>query len=139
MSKLGLQEGVTTCCADLWNMPLNEKIENGTILMGLRVVKRECSSIENGYDTITLSIHADELGEDFLPNFRRGDQIYLYAYPKHGTPDVREHILFKGNLKELYSDRVVVVLNNGQQNPHLLSPASDEVYAIEHSSTDITT
>ena len=139
VSKLGLQEGVTTCCADLWNMPLNEKIENGTILMGLQVVKRECSSIENGYDTITLSIHADELGEDFLPNFRRGDQIYLYAYPKHGTPDVREHILFKGNLKELYSDRVVVVLNNGQQNPHLLSPASDEVYAIEHSSTDITT
>ena len=27
VSKLGLHEGVTTCFADLWNMPLNEKIE----------------------------------------------------------------------------------------------------------------
>ncbi|MBP5277070.1 MAG: AAA family ATPase [Prevotella sp.] len=138
VSKLGLHEGVTTCFADLWNMPLNEKIETGNILMGLRVTDRQCSSMANGYDTITLSIHTEELSDDFLPNFRRGDQIYLYAYPKNSVPDVREHILFKGNIKELYSDRVVVVLGNGQQNPHLLMPGKEEFYAIEHAGSDTT-
>ena len=138
VSKLGLYEGVNTCSADLWNMPLNEKIETGNILMGLRVIDRQCSSSANGYDTITLSIHAEELAADFLPNFRQGDQVYLYAYLKDKIPDVREHILFKGNIKELYSDRVVVVLSNGQQNPHLLIPDDEERYAVEHASSDVT-
>ncbi len=138
VSKLGLHEGVTTCSADLWNMPINEKIETGNILMGLRVTDRQCSSMANGYDTITLSINMKVLGSDFLPNFRQGDQVYLYAYEQDNIPDVREHILFKGNIKELYSDRVVIVLANGQHNPHLLLPGGNEQYAVEHASSDTT-
>ena len=80
VSKVGVQEGVGSSNADLWNMPLAEKKETGNIYTGLTIIEKERSSSFNGYDTITLSV--PQQGEDFLPNFRRGDMIYLYAYKK---------------------------------------------------------
>lgn len=132
VSKVGVQEGVGNSNADLWNMPLAEKKETGNIYTGLTIIEKERSSSFNGYDTITLSV--PQQGEDFLPNFRRGDMIYLYAYKKNEAPDVRMSILFKGSLQEIHGDRLVVHLNDGQQNPDLIS---GDYFAIEHAGSDI--
>ena len=132
VSKVGVQEGVGNSNADLWNMPLAEKKETGNIYTGLTIIEKERSSSFNGYDTITLAV--PQQGEDFLPNFRRGDMIYLYAYKKNEAPDVRMSILFKGSLQEIHGDRLVVHLNDGQQNPDLIS---GDYFAIEHAGSDI--
>ena len=132
VSKVGVQEGVGNSNADLWNMPLAEKKETGNIYTGLTIIEKERSNSFNGYDTITLSV--PQQGEDFLPNFRRGDMIYLYAYKKNEAPDVRMSILFKGSLQEIHGDRLVVHLNDGQQNPDLIS---GDYFAIEHAGSDI--
>lgn len=132
VSKVGVQEGVGNSNADLWNMPLGEKKETGNIYTGLTIIEKERSSSFNGYDTITLAV--PQQGEDFLPNFRRGDMIYLYAYKKNEAPDVRMSILFKGSLQEIHGDRLVVHLNDGQQNPDLIS---GDYFAIEHAGSDI--
>lgn len=132
VSKVGVQEGVGNSNADLWNMPLVEKKETGNIYTGLTIIEKERSSSFNGYDTITLAV--PQQGEDFLPNFRRGDMIYLYAYKKNEAPDVRMSILFKGSLQEIHGDRLVVHLNDGQQNPDLIS---GDYFAIEHAGSDI--
>ena len=132
VSKVGVQEGVGNSNADLWNMPLAEKKETGNIYTGLTIIEKERSSSFNGYDTITLAV--PQQGEDFLPNFRRGDMIYLYAYKKNEAPDVRMSILFKGSLQEIHGDRLVVHLNDGQQNPNLIS---GDYFAIEHAGSDI--
>ena len=132
VSKVGVQEGVGNSNADLWNMPLAEKKETGNIYTGLTIIEKERSSSFNGYDTITLSV--PQQGEDFLPNFRRGDMIYLYSYKKNEAPDVRKSILFKGSLQEIHSNRLVVHLNDGQQNPDLIS---GDYFAIEHAGSDI--
>ena len=132
VSKVGVQEGVGNSNADLWNMPLTEKKETGNIYTGLTIIEKERSSSFNGYDTITLAV--PQQGEDFLPNFRRGDMIYLYAYKKDEAPDVRMSILFKGSLQEIHGDRLVVHLNDGQQNPDLIS---GDYFAIEHAGSDI--
>ena len=132
VSKVGVQEGVGNSNADLWNMPLAEKKETGNIYIGLTIIEKERSSSFNGYDTITLAV--PQQGEDFLPNFRRGDMIYLYAYKKNEAPDVRMSILFKGSLQEIHGDRLVVHLNDGQQNPDLIS---GDYFAIEHAGSDI--
>lgn len=129
---MGVQEGVGNSNADLWNMPLAEKKETGNIYTELTIIEKERSSSFNGYDTITLSV--PQQGEDFLPNFRRGDMIYLYAYKKNEAPDVRMSILFKGSLQEIHGDRLVVHLNDGQQNPDLIS---GDYFAIEHAGSDI--
>ena len=132
VSKVGVQEGVGNSNADLWNMPLAEKKETGNIYTELTIIEKGRSSSFNGYDTITLAV--PQQGEDFLPNFRRGDMIYLYAYKKNEAPDVRMSILFKGSLQEIHGDRLVVHLNDGQQNPDLIS---GDYFAIEHAGSDI--
>ena len=132
VSKVGVQEGVGNSNADLWNMPLAEKKETGNIYTGLTIIEKERSSSFNGYDTITLAV--PQQGEDFLPNFRRGDMIYLYAYKKNEAPDVRQSILFKGSLQEIHGDSITVHLNDGQQNPDLIS---GDYFAIEHAGSDI--
>ncbi|MCD8202934.1 MAG: AAA domain-containing protein [Prevotella sp.] len=137
ISKVGAQEGVNSSNADLWNMPLSEKLETGNIYMGLTVKNKEKSDGDT-FDLITLTI--PKQGGGFLPNFRRGDMIYLYQYPKVSTPDVRSSILYKGNIKEIHTAELVVALMNGQQNPNIFQVSNantKELYAVEHASSDM--
>ena len=117
-----VKERVTPAAPTDDHSPLHES----DMYKGLTIRDLRQSTTYNGYDTVILDV--PEPDEDFMSDFRRGDMVYLYAYPKDKIPDVREHILFKANIKELYSDRVVVVLSNGQQNPHLLIPDDSEYY-----------
>ena len=113
-------------------MPLTSKIESGNIYTALTITKEERSTEHSGYNCITFKV--PKQGDDFLPNFRRGDMVYLYAYRKNEIPDIRKAFLFRGILQELHSDTIVVHLRNGQQNRNSLA---GELFAIEHCSSDI--
>lgn len=134
-TKVGSREGKGNSNADLWNMSVNEKIENGNIFTQLSIEKIEASTDFSSLDTITLSV--PDQGEDFLPNFRRGDMIYLYAYTKEQTPDVRKSILHKGSLIHITSQQVVVHLHDGLQSSKILD--KNALYAIEHGGSDVST
>ena len=136
--KVGIVEGTGNSGADLWNMPLTEKRETGNIYTDLIIINKVKSSDYNGYDTITLAV--PDQGEDFLPNFRRGDMIYLYAYYADAEPDVRHSILYKGAIADMRTDEITVRLNDGQQNENIFSIRSNKrpiAYAIEHAGSDI--
>ena len=133
VARLGLQEGIGSSAADLWNMPLAEKRETGNIYINLTITKKEKSEPYRGYDLITLAV--PDQGDDFLPNFRRGDGVYLYEY--QGEPDVRRSILFKGSLKEITSTEITIALTDGQQNPNILLPQQEGSYAVEHAPGDL--
>lgn len=133
VSKVGRQEGQGGCAADVWNMPLHEKIDTGNIFTGLTIKKKGISRQGNGYDVITLSV--PDYGDDFLPNFRRGDSVILYSYSKKAEPDARRSLLFKGVITALGSGEVTVKLNDGQHNPDIFTVYSD-TFAIEHSTSD---
>ena len=120
--KVGVQEGQGGAVADLWNMPLADKQEAGNILLGIIAHKET--------DAITLTIDTQTV----LPNFRRGDMVYLYRFEKE--PDVRDSILFKGVIQELTDTQVIVRLNDSQQNTSLFQ---DGTYAVEHGTSDIGT
>ena len=150
LSKVGVVEGTGNCVASLWNMPLAEKKETGNIYTGLQIISKEKSHDYNGYDRITLAV--PDQGEDFLPNFRRGDMVYLYAYPEGEEPDVRKALLFKGGLEDIHSDRITILLTDGQQNadifnhlPYRRTLREDEsirkadkpfLWCVEHGSSD---
>ena len=127
--KVGTQEGQGGAVANLWNMPLTEKRDTGSILYGLRMLHKEQSSTYNGFDRLTFSI--PDMDDDFLPNFRRNDMVCLYAY--EGEPNVCAAILYKGVIEQLTDHEVVVRLNDGQQNPEVFA---DTTYAIEPSFSD---
>lgn len=133
VARLGLQEGVGSSAADLWNMPLAEKRETGNIYTDLKITAKEKSEPYRGFDLITLAVPSQ--GDDFLPNFRRGDAVYLYEYKN--VPDVRRSILYKGFIKDLSVNEVTVALADGQQNDAVLVPHSDAAYAVEHSAGDL--
>ncbi len=133
LGKVGAVEGTGNSHADLWNMPLAEKKETGNIYTGLTITEKEKSASSHGFDTITLSI--PNQGDDFLPNFRRSDMVYLYHYKEDEEPDVRKNILYQGVIAELSTTKITVHLNDGQQNESLFD--NHLSYAIEHASSDI--
>ncbi len=137
LGKVGTQEGVSSCAADLWNMPLTEKIETGNIYTGLRIVAKECGGGGDVPNMLRLTVPGQ--GEGFLPNFRRGDMVYLYQYPEGQEPDARNAILYKGTMVEIHTDEISVALTNGQKNPEILQiQDGDEglLYAVEHAGGD---
>lgn len=131
LSKTGGRNDPSNGFAGLWHTPLAEKIESGNILLGLTITEKRQSAPGKGYDIIDLNI--PEQGEDFLPNFRTGDIIIFYAY--RGEPDVRRQILMKGNIVDIQPQQLTVLLRNGQQNKDIIGK-DDEVFAIEHDSSD---
>ncbi len=130
--KVGTQEGQGGAVANLWNMPLTEKRDTGCIFYGLRILHKEQSTVYSGYDRLTLSI--PDMGDDFLPNFRRNDMVCLYAYDNE--PSICHAVLYKGVIERLTDHEVVVRLNDGQQNPEVFE---DTTYAIEPTFSDMGT
>lgn len=137
LGKVGTQEGVSSCAADLWNMPLTEKIETGNIYTGLRIVAKECGGGGDVPNMLRLTVPGQ--GEGFLPNFRRGDMVFLYQYPEGQEPDARNAILYKGTMVEIHTDEISVALTNGQKNPEILKVQDGDeglLYAVEHAGGD---
>lgn len=131
LSKTGGSNDASHGFAGNWHIPLHEKLEAGNILTGLTIQEKQSSGPGKGYDLIELHIPAQD--EDFLPNFRTGDMVILYAYKEE--PDMRKQILMKGNILELQPDRMTLVLRNGQQNKDIIG-SQEEVFAVEHDFSD---
>ncbi len=141
MSRVGVVEGTGNCVANLWNMPLAEKRETGNIFTGLANPKEADDNgddVEGGHGGVcdTLALTVPDQGEDFLPNFRRGDMVYLYAYDKETEPDARKAILLKGGIQQLHTDRVVVKLMNPLAKTYL-KQNEDKAWCLEHGSSDV--
>ena len=118
--KVGVQEGQGGAQADLWHMPLSEKLDTGNILTG--------PLLHSSADALVVGIDITAT----LPNFRRGDMVYVYHFEQQ--PDVRAHILYKGVIGQLTDSEVTVRLNDAQQNSRLFVEGT---YAVEHASSDI--
>lgn len=131
LSKTGGSNDASHGFAGNWHIPLHEKLEAGNILTGLTIQEKQSSGPGKGYDLIELHIPAQD--EDFLPNFRTGDMVILYAYKEE--PDMRKQILMKGNILELQPDRMTLVLRNRQQNKDIIG-SQEEVFAVEHDFSD---
>ena len=137
LGKVGSQEGVTGCTADLWNMPLTEKIETGNIYTGLKITAKEGGDDGGAPDRLTLRV--PEQGDSFLPNFRRGDMVYVYRYDEGQEPDVRKSLLYRASITEIHTTEIKLALKNGQRNPAILAVQADgdtSAYAIEHAGGD---
>lgn len=137
LGKVGSQEGVGSCTADLWNMPLAEKKEAGNIYTGLKITARGDAEGNHTAEIVSLSVPGQ--GADFLPNFRRGDLVYLYQYREGEEPDVRKSILYKATLTAIRTDRITLALTNAQNNKEILKIQDDDdttMYAVEHAGGD---
>ena len=116
--------------ADIWNAPLETKIENGNILTDLKI--KEFDN-EEGITEITLGI--PQYREDFFPNFRAGDTVFIYRRDSEYHTAVNRQVT-RGTLKSITPTEIVLHLRHKQRN-HRLYPR-DSRYALEHDHLDST-
>lgn len=139
LTKTGCLAGPSCSVADMWRMSVEEKLDAGSMYVGLELVELEKNHTTGSYDLLTLDV--PECGDDFSPNFRRGDMVYVYAFAEDGQPDVRRSILFKGVMVRIEAGRVSVCLSNALQNPDVLARRDSQgrrlLYAIEHAGSDV--
>lgn len=139
LTKTGCLAGPSCSVADMWRMSVEEKLDAGSMYVGLELVELEKNQTTGSYDLLMLDV--PECGDDFSPNFRRGDMVYVYAYAEDGQPDVRRSILFKGVMVRIEAGRVSVCFSNALQNPDVLARRDSQgrrlLYAIEHAGSDV--
>ncbi len=131
LAKVGVAGCQGGAVADLWNMSLEEKLEMGNIYVNLQLNEKLRNPQSGAVERVVLGIKNQS--DDFLPNFRRNDMVYLYAYGD--VPDVRKSILLRGTIARLSSTTVEVQLTNSQNNEQVLDP--QRPFAIEHAGSDM--
>ena len=135
-SRIGSHQGFSQSFADFWNLPLNEKKEQGCIFTDMQLESCERDDGAEGYSRLRFSIPPQS--DDFLPNFRPGDPVYVYAYVQGTVPDVRRSLLLKATLIGFTATTLTVHLNDSQGDARifdqLCTPPSGSTYvfALEH-------
>lgn len=117
--------------AETWNYSREEKHSNGNILTGLKI---ERLVSDEGISTIIFT--RPESDEDFFPNFRAGDTVFVYTADTDEADATNRHVS-RGTLTDISTERITFKLRHKQRNPHLYP--LENMYALEHDHLDSTT
>ena len=123
-STYDLQRGA----ASLWLSTLEEKEEAGEIIYDLQLVDNQSASEQKPFVVLKRKVTSS-----IQPNFRVGDAVVLYKRNKP-TDNVTCQQIFKGNVEDIGSERLVIRLRMSQRNPRMLP--SDSLYAVERDYMD---
>lgn len=103
----------------------------------------------NIYDRLTLEPNVkDGIVEDITlrsagmaesaeaANFRRGDIVVIYAYEGHSEPDIRQTVVHRGSIKDIFIDddvlTVTIRLRAPQSDPTVFDTRTGWYWAVEH-------
>lgn len=117
----------TRSLASLWNASVGVKMENGDILVDVRVVDMRMA---DGVDAVCMKRTGDD---DVQPNFRIGDSVILYRRESEGDTAVSQQVV-RCNVESCDSEHVWLKLKYRQRNKEAFSRES--LYAIEHDHVD---
>ncbi len=117
--------------ANMWNVPVEEKIAAGEFLYDLRIICHEAAG-EKHFIVLEIPVYPD----NYLPNFRQGDAIVLYQAcgPDGIRRTVNETQVFKGAIETMSAGKIKIRLRAPQRNTTVLP--LDSLYAIEHDYMD---
>ena len=117
----------TRSLSSLWNAGVGVKMENGDILVDVRVVDMR---MDDGVDAVCLERMGDD---DVQANFRIGDSVILYKRDCEGDTAVSQQVV-RCSVEACDSERVWLKLKYRQRNSETFS--KDSMYAIEHDHVD---
>lgn len=120
--------------AALWNASLSDKIDEGSILLNLKIIENEAANIEKPHIVFSRTRYeTDQVVA--LPNFRTGDAVLFYERNKDDD-NVTNKLIFKGNIESISEETITVRLRAAQRNKQVVH--LDSYYAIEPDSMDTT-
>ena len=132
LSKIGTPGREGSGMASLWNSTLEEKRLAGNIYVGLTVCTPEPSA--EGIERLALQI--PEEGDDYRPNFRVGDAVILYSYPKGKQPDARSGVVHRCSIDRIEGRLIWIQLRFAQKNRFVFRQKKNQLWAIEHDTVE---
>ena len=127
LSKVGYASGSgISGAASLWRMSRSEKVQEGYMFTGLRLVRNDVAAE-------TPEVEFALAGERLLPDFREGDIVLFYRCDSEDDR-VSTSQIFKATVATLTPDRIVLRLRDSQLYAGALPP--DSLYAVEHDYVD---
>ena len=119
--------------AEKWHDTLQEKYQKGNICDHLQLLSPQTEHIGK-VSSVTLAFSEDH--DIHMCNFRTGDIVILYPYPKDNVPDVRQGIVFRCTITELTASTLTLILRSPQSDAHVFLRDIDKDWAIEHDLMD---
>lgn len=128
-SKMGdTRPDSTRALSSLWNASLDTKLENGDIVLDLRMADFRVS---DGIEAVCLERTG---GEDYSQlNFRIGDAVILYRRQKEADTAVSQQVV-RCSVERYEGERIWLRLRNPQRDGRVFS--REVLYAIEHDHVD---
>ncbi len=114
-----------------WLTPLSEKKSMGNICDSLAIGSLETDTYGNVERVIVEACDESSLE---TANFRAGDIVILYSYPKNGEPDIRRSITIRASVESIGNSSITLLLRAPQSNPNLFTRSM--AWAIEHDLLD---
>lgn len=127
LSKVGNTSKQASGLASVWQSPLNEKLDAGSICAGLTMESPDPDSLLS-VDEIVLRRSDCE----HMTDFREGDIVILYPYAPGSTPDALHDMLFRCTIREITDDLLLLDLRCRQSSAAPFAKWRGCLWAIEH-------
>ena len=114
--------------ASLWLDSLSDKKAAGNIYDRLSLEAFETT--DAGVESVSLLF--DKEAETDTSNFRRGDIVVLYRYPKGTEPQACRQTVVRATIKLITTTGVELALRNRQTDPKVFTRYTNNYWAIEH-------
>lgn len=127
LAKIGNAAKEGSGFAAKWQASADEKMQTGDMYAEMTPI---LPTTEGPIETITMRYPAHEAQE--LSNFRPGDIVILYPYPKGQEPNATRTMVLRATIAEIGTEQLSLTLRNPQGDARIFTYYREAYWAIEH-------
>lgn len=129
MSKLGNKTKDSSGFAATWHDSLDEKRQAGNIYDNLTLLSPNAAT--TGRIT-SVTLQFSDTDDHDMSNFRVGDIVILYPYPKGKEPDACRTMVLRCTIEDMQTDTIRLMLRAPQTDRRIFAAQEGKMWAIEH-------
>lgn len=126
LTKMGTPRKAGSGFASTWLDPLEVKMEAGNIYCRLTLEPPG----EGAVETVTLQYEEEQ--DRHMSNFRAGDVVMLYPYPREGRPDATATMVLRCTVESIGHQNLQLRLRSPQSDARVFDHFGDCLWAMEH-------
>ena len=127
LAKIGNSSKEGSGFAAKWQASAEEKWQTGDMYAEMTPL---LPTTEGPIETVTLRYPAHDAQE--LSNFRPGDIVILYPYPKGHAPNATQTMVLRATIAEIGTEQISLTLRNPQGDARIFTYYKEAYWAIEH-------
>ena len=127
LAKIGNSSKEGLGFAAKWQASAEEKWQTGDMYAEMTPL---LPTTEGPIETVTLRYPAHDAQE--LSNFRPGDIVILYPYPKGHAPNATQTMVLRATIAEIGTEQISLTLRNPQGDARIFTYYKEAYWAIEH-------